>query len=142
MDKDQLARLREWAGSNCKALLDRGDDAGIAVALNAPTAELVSPPTIDRGVLVAGLLDVLILLAAKQADSREKWDRILSILTSVDSLPAATAGRVLDLARSDGLIGDEGVKAVLQRPGSTAELLWGPGVVVTARDVAAAFGRV
>lgn len=141
VNKDQLAQLREWAEANHPALVEAGNDTGIADAISAVTEQLVTPPTVERSTLVAGLIDMLILLAVKDADSRGKWDRILSILTSVESLPAATAERVLDLAQADGLIDADGIKAVLQRPGATAEILWGAGTVVTAHHVAAAFGR-
>lgn len=124
-------------------LVDAGNDAGIAMALNDPRGPaagtvLISPMPV--GDFLLGIIPAVAALPGKTADLQAKWDRFLGVVRSVPSVRVADPAVQALLAQlvADGLMSQAQVDAFTRRPGSRAEILWASGALVTGADVAAA----
>ena len=124
-------------------LIASGNDMGLVALLDSPTgpgAALVQEATLSKADFQLATMPAILALAGASLELRSKWDRILSVLQSVDTVRLAHPGVValLGLAQSDGLLSPAQVAAIGVRMGSRTEVLFGAGSRVTATDISIA----
>jgi hypothetical protein len=129
------------------------DDAAVAGLLNAPTGPGAAPIAlsyVSRDDFLKAILPAFLVLPtlATPAGSPEtiqaKWDRILNMVSSGAGVTInAQVQALLAQAVADGVLTQAESDAVWHRTGSRAEVLWGPGAVVTPAQVSVALrGKV
>ncbi len=135
------------AGLGYSANVESGNDAANAALLNSLTgagAGSVPSDPMARDQVLLNLAPALITLASLSDTLQAKWDRILSVLQSADTLAIGNTNvqGLFTAAVSDGVLTSEQAAAFpATRTGSRAEVLFGNGTVVTDEDVAGALGR-
>lgn len=115
--------------------MDRdGDCAALLNALTGAGAELVSLPSIPKGDFLLGIAPAALVLASKDSSTQAKWDRVINLIVGAPdtvSVGSATIQAVLGIALADGILSQGQIDALSKRTGSRAEVLWGPGTVIT-----------
>jgi hypothetical protein len=123
------------------------DDAAVAGLLNArtgPGAGTIALDYVSRDDFLKGIRPALLRLPAEDANIQAKWDRILSLIATGPGVTIDDETRaLLDSAVTDGILTQAEADAVWHRTGSRAEVLFGPGAVVTPAEVSVALrGKV
>lgn len=141
--KDEIEQDPEKLGY--APLMERGSDADVAHILNDKAgngAALYRVASLPRDSFLYALLPATFALATKSAAVQSKWDRILSVVRSVQSIPLSND--IMDTLYGlvvDGLATPEEIDAIGKIQGSRAEILFGQGTIIHHLQVAAAFGR-
>jgi hypothetical protein len=125
------------------ALVTAGDDPAICEILNAATGEGVGAVAMTdrtKGEFLLAVAPAVLGLASLSDTLQRKWDRMLGLLTATDTVEVGHPGvsALLDVAVIDGVLTADQKAAILTRPGSRAEVLFGPGVTVTPFDAGSA----
>jgi hypothetical protein len=128
-----------------------GHDAELAACINAVQsggAYVVSRGVVSRNTFLgtwADVIDGIHLLTDPTINAKWTWrvEKLLIPKETIDYTDPVTAAFFTQMV-SDGLTGASGpltsgdVTARTTRQGSRAEVLWGPGTVVTVRDISCA----
>ena len=114
-----------------------------AALLNLKTgvgAGTITNSQVEKSFFLINIAPALLVLAAKDAAAKDKWDRILRVIESVDSVSvnSVTIQTILAIAKADGLIDDTTIAAITTRTGSRAEVLFGENVAISESDIGTA----
>lgn len=129
------------------ALKTAGNDQGIANLLNAltgPGAASINVTSMAKDAFVEAVAASFFGLWNLSATLQAKYDRALQILNgfSLTVNPNGTnLGNLLAAMVADSVMAPATKTAIQTRTGSRAEVLFGQGVIISSRDVAAALGR-
>src|SRR5665213_1477562 len=122
------------------ALISSGYDQSIADLLNNISGAGAAPIQLNvqpRGDFLISLLPAVNALSSASADLQSKWDRLLQVACSNDSIavgsPAIKA--VLDAAAQDGIITTDQRASIGMRIGSRAEVLLGAGTIIVNQQI-------
>lgn len=129
------------AASVVAPLLQTGQDAAVAAIYNdrsGPYKGTIQWAWIERDKFLAAILPLTLTLAAKDATTRDKWDRVLATVRTVAWVDGQAAAQLMGLAQQDGLCDSGTAAAILSRDGSLAEVEWGADVTITPEMVAQA----
>jgi hypothetical protein len=131
-DPDGLGYAAPLAAGNLVAVKSLFD------ATTGPGAAAIATPTVPRDAFLLALTPAYMALAAKDAATQGKWDRILAVLRAADAVTVNPS--LLGLAVSDGILTQPQADAAWHRTGSRAEALWGAGASPSIRDLEIATG--
>jgi hypothetical protein len=111
-------------------------DADIAGLLNTIGTTNVTLASIDKDTFLLAIAPAYLSLPTLSDALQKKWDRILGVIGSAERITfTSTVSYLLSQAVTDGVLTQDQVSAVNQRPGTRAEVLFGAGTVVTQSDV-------
>ena len=123
-----------------------GQDQDVCNLVNSITTTAVNLNSMPRGSFVLALCVPCMTLATLSAGIQSKWDRILGLLSAADPTIPVSSTVMQELFAgliADGVMPDQGaVNAIIQRPGTRAEVLWGTDTVVSLEDVSAALNAL
>jgi hypothetical protein len=118
------------------------DDGAVADLLNSttgPGAATIALSFVSRDDFLKAILPAFLVLPTLPADVQSKWDRILNMINAGAGVTInAPVQALLAQAVTDGVLTQEEADAVWHRTGSRAEVLGGPGTVVTPDQVSVA----
>jgi hypothetical protein len=118
------------------------DDGAVADLINSttgPGAATIALSFVSRDDFLKAILPAFLVLPTLPADVQSKWDRILNMINAGAGVTInAPVQALLAQAVTDGVLTQEEADAVWHRTGSRAEVLGGPGTVVTPDQVSVA----
>jgi hypothetical protein len=123
------------------ALAAAHNDAAVAAALNAPTANPISLGTISKQDFVLKWAFIAVRIIGLPAALSAKWQWLFTVATQseVVELDGALLSATRAAAIADGLCTAGEWDSVALRPASRAEVRWGVGTVVSADRVGDVF---
>lgn len=100
--------------------------------LDSPAAGAVRPPTMSRARFQVAILPALIRISALTDNQQRKWDRILSVIQSVEDVHLADHGvqALFSLGVADGVLTAEEAAGIGAQPVSRLHALLGRPCVV------------
>lgn len=122
-------------------LVASGSDGALADLLNSLTSRGAATITLDRverdNVLPLALVMTKNAVLLADANKRTRWLQSAMIFTAADSIPSSQAQVVATFtdAVADGVLTQAQANGLRQRTGSRAEVLFGPGTIVSGNDV-------
>jgi hypothetical protein len=118
------------------------DDGAVADLLNSttgPGAATIALSFVSRDDFLKAILPAFLVIPNLPANIQAKWDRILNMINAGAGVTInAPVQALLAQAVTDGVLTQEQADAVWHRTGSRAEVLGGPGTVVTPDQVSVA----
>jgi hypothetical protein len=118
------------------------DDGAVADLINSttgPGAATIALSFVSRDDFLKAILPAFLVIPTLPADVQAKWDRILNMINAGAGVTInAPVQALLAQAVTDGVLTQEQADAVWHRTGSRAEVLGGPGTVVTPDQVSVA----
>jgi hypothetical protein len=118
------------------------DDGAVADLLNSttgPGAATIALSFVSRDDFLKAILPAFLVIPNLPANIQAKWDRILNMINAGAGVTInAPVQALLAQAVTDGVLTQEEADAVWHRTGSRAEVLFGPGTVVTPDQVSVA----
>lgn len=117
-----------------------GNDQAVADLLNAktgPGAEAISLAVIPKGDFLLGIAPAAMVLATKDDATQRRWDRLIALASASDQIRVGspTIQGLLAQAVGEGLLAQGQVDGFTKRVGSRAEVLFGPGAMLTTTQI-------
>lgn len=122
-------------------LLAAGEYARVAHLLETDLSGTRPRQHMTRAEFQLAILPALVRIASLTDNQQKKWDRILSVIQSVESVHIQSAGvqTLIALGQVDGILTAEEAQAIQSVPVVRSEVVLGRAGVLTAEDVQAAW---
>jgi hypothetical protein len=122
-------------GLGYAAKIAAGDDNALVALLNSPGSTTVTPATLDKGAFLLNVVaPAALALATKDEATKDKWDRIIRIITGAPSsisVASPVVQALLAQAVADGLLAQPTIDAATRRTATVFEGLFAAGEAAT-----------